>query len=235
MKIMAPTISIPRTRIKASVRPYNAGGSTVEYMIPTATSLIRPGFLSATCVAGQSNIMTAAGVATDGSLKMNRRYTIMDQLTITDSSSNVINVTVNFKPDSRDQFFGEAVFLGDPGAADAAISSRITITGHVNYDTGDVTLQGTISAGAAAALTYSLTSARIKARFVPVNTMQGRTTVKITNEMTDITIDPNEDFLIELTQEEIQDYRSIFKIDLARTLSEAIKRQILLNKDYDLA
>jgi len=33
----------------------------------------------------------------------------------------------------------------------------------------------------------------------------------------------------------IQDYRSIFKIDLARTLSEAIKRQILLNKDFDLS
>ena len=30
-------------------------------------------------------------------------------------------------------------------------------------------------------------------------------------------------------------YRSIFKIDLARTISEAIKRQILLNKDFDLA
>ena len=45
----------------------------------------------------------------------------------------------------------------------------------------------------------------------------------------------NEDFIISLTAEEIQDYRSIFKIDLARTLSEAIKRQILLNKDYDLA
>lgn len=42
-------------------------------------------------------------------------------------------------------------------------------------------------------------------------------------------------FLINLTTEEIQDYRSIFKIDLARTLSEAIKRQILLNKDFDLA
>lgn len=46
---------------------------------------------------------------------------------------------------------------------------------------------------------------------------------------------PNEDFLIDLTQEDIQDYQSIFKIDLARTLSEAIKRQVLLNKDYDLA
>jgi len=30
-------------------------------------------------------------------------------------------------------------------------------------------------------------------------------------------------------------YKSIFKIDLARLLSEAIKRQILLNKDYDLS
>lgn len=30
-------------------------------------------------------------------------------------------------------------------------------------------------------------------------------------------------------------YKSIFKIDLAQTLSEAIKRQILLNKDYDLS
>ena len=45
----------------------------------------------------------------------------------------------------------------------------------------------------------------------------------------------NEDFIISLTAEEIQDYSSIFKIDLARTLSEGIKRQILLNKDFDLA
>lgn len=34
----------------------------------------------------------------------------------------------------------------------------------------------------------------------------------------------NEDFIISLTAEEMQDYRSIFKIDLAKTLSEAIKR-----------
>ena len=52
---------------------------------------------------------------------------------------------------------------------------------------------------------------------------------------TDLTIDPNEDFIISLTTEELQDYRSIFKIDVARTLSEGIKRQILLNKDFDLA
>jgi len=33
----------------------------------------------------------------------------------------------------------------------------------------------------------------------------------------------------------VQDYNAIFKIDLLRTLSEAIKRQVLLNKDFDLS
>ena len=46
---------------------------------------------------------------------------------------------------------------------------------------------------------------------------------------------PNEDFLIELPPEDIQDFNAIFKIDIIRTLSEAIKRQIMLNKDTDLA
>lgn len=40
---------------------------------------------------------------------------------------------------------------------------------------------------------------------------------------------------IELPPEDIQDYQAIFKIDIIRTLSEAVKRQILLNKDTDLA
>jgi len=44
----------------------------------------------------------------------------------------------------------------------------------------------------------------------------------------------NEDFLLELETEDIQDFSSIFKIDLLSTLSEAIKRQISLNKDYDV-
>jgi hypothetical protein len=41
--------------------------------------------------------------------------------------------------------------------------------------------------------------------------------------------------LIELPPEDIQDFHAIFKIDIIRTLSEAIKRQIMLNKDTDLA
>ena len=45
----------------------------------------------------------------------------------------------------------------------------------------------------------------------------------------------NEDFMLDMSAEEMQDYESIFKIDLVQTVSEAIKRQMVLNKDYDLA
>jgi len=51
---------------------------------------------------------------------------------------------------------------------------------------------------------------------MPTNTMNGRIRVKIETEMTDVTIDPNEDFLIELPPEDIQDFQAIFKIDIIR-------------------
>jgi hypothetical protein len=65
--------------------------------------------------------------------------------------------------------------------------------------------------------------------------MNGRTYVELYNENIDITIDPNEDFLISLTEEDLQDFNAIFNIDLLRMMSEAIKKQIILQKDYDLA
>lgn len=179
--VSSPTISIPRTRIKAIVRPYDNGAAT-EYTIPTATNLVRPGFITASCASGTSNIFTQGGVASDGSLKMNRRYTLIDQISITQNSSTpqTINVSVNFKPDSRDQFFGEAVFAGSSASgsdSDKNLINRITITGHVNYDSGEITLQGTIRTDASAAYTYTFSGARVKAKFVPVSSMKGRTTV----------------------------------------------------------
>lgn len=50
-----------------------------------------------------------------------------------------------------------------------------------------------------------------------------------------VNIDTKEDFEIELETETIQDYKDIYNIDLVRTLSEAIKQQITLNKDFDMA
>ena len=41
--------------------------------------------------------------------------------------------------------------------------------------------------------------------------------------------------MITLTEEELQDWGAIYKINPMRSLSEVVKRQILLNKDWELA
>ena len=219
----SPTLSIPRVRIKAQTKSYD--GTTVEESyIPTTKKLVRANVVEITADPGiANNVFTLATLSSDN-LKMNRRYTLLTSVNMTTPDGDV-DVPVTFIPDSRNQIVGEFDFTNVAGDA----SFTASITGHVEYEKGIITYNIIAPVGCSA------NNATFSLRFVPVATMNGRTKVVVETEMTDVFIDPNEDFLIDLTQEDIQDYQAIFKIDLARTLSEAIKRQVLLNKDYDLA
>ena len=218
----SPTLSIPRVRIKAQTKSYD--GTTVEESyIPTTKKLIRANVVEVTAAPGvANNVFTLATLSSDN-LKMNRRYTLMTSIKVNDGTAD-IDVPVSFIPDSRNQIVGEFDYEDSTPATQNA-----SVTGHVDYEKGILTYNVVLPTG------HTVVSAVFSLRFVPVATMNGRTKVVVETEMTDVFIDPNEDFLIDLTQEDIQDYQAIFKIDLARTLSEAIKRQVLLNKDYDLA
>jgi hypothetical protein len=74
-----------------------------------------------------------------------------------------------------------------------------------------------------------------KVRFSPKTGEVGRVKVQLKISGWDVNIDTKEDFEIELQTETLQDYKDIYNIDLVRTLSEAIKQQIVLNKDFDMA
>jgi len=140
-------------------------------------------------------------------------------------------VTVNFRPDNRAQIYKTFTFLAADGATVTA-----DFQGHISWDTG-VAFYNVVIAddGDTSDTDIVVNSANFQFRFVPVNSMVGRTKVTSKIETTDVTIDMADDFLIDLTAEDMQDYRSIFKIDLVRTHSEAIKRQVMLNKDFDLS
>lgn len=227
-----PMISIPRIRIKALTRSYD-GSSVEETYIPTATKLIRAGAVTVNATPNvNTNVFASSGLDPE-KLKMNRRYTLLTGLHITEtdasSSAHEYDLTVNFRPDNRNQIMQEVTFADSTGAV---VSGQVH--GNVNYDKGIITF-GVVFSGGDAGASFEADYASFSLQFTPVETMNGRTSVEIETEQIDVTIDPNEDFLIKLSEEDIQDYQSIFKIDLLRTLSEAIKRQILLNKDYDLA
>ncbi len=226
----SPVLSIPRVRIKSQTKSYD-GTVVEESYIPTTKKLIRANVIEVNAVPGvTNNVFTLATLSPDN-LKMNRRYTLATKLQVTEGGggSTTIEVPISIIPDSRNQLLGEFSFQDSGGGT---VEGRLN--GHVDYDKGDLTFNITTSGGTAG-YTFAPDFCVFSLRFVPVATMNGRTKVVVETEMTDVFIDPNEDFLIDLTQEDIQDYQAIFKIDLARTLSEAIKRQVLLNKDYDLA
>jgi hypothetical protein len=234
--VSSPVASIPRIKIMAYIKGY--GGAVTQVRIPTMTQSVRPGALALAVTPAVANNMfslatIAAGATISGDLyRINRRYTLITSITTAETHGGAIasNTTaVVIKPDNRNQFVGTFTYK-DFAGADVLGS----LTGHINYDSSVFSFN-IIYSGGTVDHTYTCTSAVLSMRFMPTNTMNGRIRVKIESEMTDVTIDPNEDFLIELPPEDIQDFQAIFKIDIIRTLSEAIKRQIMLNKDTDLA
>lgn len=235
--VSSPVASIPRIKIMAYIKGYS--GATTQVKIPTMTQSVRPGALALTVSPSISNNMftlataaVAPAVVSADLYRINRRYTLITSITSNELHGGVNTVTttnVVIKPDNRNQFIG--TFTYNDFAGVAVVGS---LTGHINYDTSVFSFN-VIYSGGTGASTFTCVTAVMSMRFMPTNTMNGRVKVKIETEMTDITIDPNEDFLIELPPEDIQDFNAIFKIDIIRTLSEAIKRQIMLNKDTDLA
>jgi len=231
----SPIASIPYARIYATTTNYD--GTTSEKVIPLASSgLVRANSVTATVTPAEPfNILTDTFGSSSSNFRMNRRYLNVSSISITcttsGGSSVTRTVTVNFRPDNRSQILKAFTFL-----ASDSVTVECTFQGHINWDTGSVFYNVVIDDdGSTTDSAFTINSAVFNFRFTPVSSMIGRTKVTPKVEMTDVTIDPGEDFLLDLPVEDIQDYKSIFKIDLARLLSEAIKRQILLNKDYDLS
>ena len=231
----SPIASIPYAKIYATTTNYD--GTTSEKRIPINSSgLVRANLVTqAIPPAEPYNILTETFPTTSASFRMNRRYLNVTSISITATASGGGTVdrtiTCNFRPDNRSQILDTFTFLAND---DAII--ECTFQGHVNWDTGSIFYNIVVDdENDTTDTAFTINTATFNFRFTPITSMVGRTKVTPKVEMTDVTIDQGEDFLLDLPVEDIQDYKSIFKIDLARLLSEAIKQQIMLNKDYDLS
>ena len=231
----SPQITIPKMRLHAKTRSYDGTTETVINNVPDATRLIRANEITYPVVPGtSSNVFTVLGLNPDN-IKMNRRYTLLTKLTVIETQSDgtttdTHDLDISFRPDNRNQISQSTTFKTTEDNVDIVA----TTNGNVNYNDGTIIINVTFDTGAAVG-TFAATSAEFTLRLLPKNTMNGRTRVFMSNEGLDLTIDPNNDFYMELDQEEIQDFQSIYKVDLVQSISAGIKRQILLNKDYDIS
>jgi len=228
----SPQITIPKMRLHAITKSYDGSTETRADNIPTAVSLIRSNEVNVDVVPGTTaNVFTILGLDPD-KIRMNRRYTLLTSLSITETTPAPSTIThdldVSFRPDNRNQISRTVTFDADDGEL-----VTVRLTGNVNYDDGTIIINASFDS--ASTSTFVADSARFTLRLLAKGSMNGRTKVFMSNEAIDVTIDPNNDFYMELEQEEIQDFQSIYKVDLIKTISSGIKRQILLNKDYDIS
>jgi len=207
-------ITIPRAQLSGTV--LNPDGTSVTHRMPRFDQLVRGGEATVSVAPGAS-----ASLAEDGSgnalvgVRLNRRYTILS--TVTDGTTTW-NAFV--RPDARGQL---------SGTVDLAAGEVATVVGHVDWD--NMTVQYSVTTSGSTVIT----SGDFDVRYSPTSGDIGRTKVKLEITGWDVDIDTKDDFEIELLEETIQDYKDIYNIDLVRHLSEAIKSQILTNKDHDIS
>ena len=231
--VTSPQITIPKMRLHAITKSYDGSTETRADNVPTASALIRASEETVTVNPGVSaNVFTLLGInLTNDDVKMNRRYTLLTRLEVNedDGSTSIDHVLdVSFRPDNRNQISREVTFESIDHK-----TVTVKVNGNINYSDGTIILNVLFDSASTSTFTAGL--ATFTLRFTAKGGMNGRTKVYMVNEAIDLTIDPNNDFYIELDQEEIQDFQSIYKVDLIQTISSGIKRQILLNKDYDIS
>ena len=235
-----PVITIPKVSIQSSVK--NSDGTTSTYRLPTSSQLVRTSEEEITLLPGKvNNVFGLSGnggtsLVTSDNAFLNKRYFVITKITYTNDAvvpADVV-VPVMVRPDARGQINHTVQFNS---ALDPTDIIELTVIGNVNWDTGNIqynaTLTNLTSPGTSTtAVVKNLTSNVVfSARTGDI----GRVRVDLKMSGWDINIDVRDSFEIKLDQEVIQDYSDIYEIDMIRTLSMAIKNQMLYNKDYDLA
>lgn len=230
-----PILTIPKINVTSKVK--NTDGSIATYSLPSASQLVRASAETIVLTPNVNNSLfslSAGGLVTQDNAFVNKRYFIITNVQLTASDSSTIDIPVMVRPDSRGQI-NHTVEFDDPSGD----TLSATLIGNIKFDTGVVTFSATFGNVSSPATSVpggvSINSLSSDIIFSPRTGDVGRVKVSINTSGWDINVDVKDSFEIQLDQEVIQDYTDIYNIDMLRTLSMAIKNQILYNKEADLA
>ena len=231
-----PVITIPHMQLQAKVE--NSDGSEKVWKFPRAQYLIRSKPETITLIPKHRNDLFKMSVGYPNKINtelssINKRYFIIEEVFITGHNSTLDDTTslveqVSLRPDARGQLSKDFEVLHN----DEIINGNII--GHVNWDTGVLQYNVVLTNGQPG-YEYTIDHMTANVVFSAKKGDVGRVKVSLKNEGWDVNIDVHDDFEYELDVETIQDYEDIYKVDLVKTMSLAIKNQTLLNRDHDIA
>lgn len=229
-----PVITIPRVRIESSVK--NVDGSVNTWRLPSASRMVRGSSVSIDLLMNQANqlhAMSGSTLVSPDTTAINQRYFVINKINVTDSTGAAVSIPVIGRPDARGQVKIEATF-DDPSGEKIAVS----LVGNMNWNTAifqyNVTFSNVSNPATPVPAAITAVSATADVMFTARRGDVGRVKVSVVTDGWDVNIDVRDSFEICLDQERIDDYSDIYNLDLVRTLSLAIKSQILYNKDVEL-
>lgn len=110
-----------------------------------------------------------------------------------------------------------------------------SLTATVNFDTGDVVYSITLLDAAGTSSVIRGVSAEAKIKLLGIGNGRGVAKVKPEQSALDINADIDDSFEIEDVEEFIQDWKALYNIDMFASLKDAVKTQMLLNKDLEIS
>jgi len=222
-------VAIPRKSVVGEV--IKIDGTVLDKVELPSSTAVRPNKIVETISEGKTNLFSLLSI-TDKA-KINQRYFAITKLTLTDndgSSTTTVNLPVVIRADFSGNFYGEAQFT----AAGDGKTVNVIVTGNVNFETGEIVLSKNIITDSSDTIDFQ--NATVECRINVYGADKGKVKIKLNVEdELKLQLDEDNTFFIELIDEEVQDFKDIYNIDLLASIMEVVKLQFQLNKDADVA
>lgn len=217
-----PVMTIPRLKWVAKV--IDIKGNATEYEFPTAQSLVRVDLVD-TVITGSNGNIYKINQIDNSEFRINKRNLKVVKVKLKHGTTEV-PVNMVAYADARGNFHSEFnVVAGDD-------ETLVRIQGQVQFDNGAVTVS---IANIGTKAEYSLVETTIKCRIQGVGNGKGVVKSRPKNEGIDISCDIEDSFEVENIEEIIQDWKSLYNLDIIDQLKSYVKDQMKLNKDYEIA
>ena len=222
-----PTLTIPRLKWISKVTDHM--GKVTEIEFPTATKQVRVGHELIT-FSSNANAFTELFKDENG----NVTRTDFSQFRLNKRNFKVVKVKVN---DGVDDFEVDMIAVADARGNFVAEDLKagdidFKIQGQINFEAGDITWSPiSLTAGS----TLSAVEATAKIRINGVGNGLAVTKGRPKQNVIDVNCDIEDSFEIENIEEVIQDWKSLYNLDIMSQIKEYVKDQIKLNRDYEIA
>jgi len=232
-----PTMSIPRLKWVSKIIDYAGNVNEVEF--PTATTQVRINKEEVT-VGQAGNVFTQLLGTTDHSkFRLNKRNfkAIQVVVKVTSGDDEVdCYIDVIAVADARGNFSQEDLTLvgakdADGNLIDDLPEAAFKLQGQINFESGDITWS-TISMGGEP---VTPSTATISLRIQGVGNGLAVVKSRPKQDILDINCDIEDSFEVENIEEVIQDWKSLYNLDIIAQLKGFVKDQIKLNRDFEIA